>query len=288
MTKLAERTVLAALHIGVWSGNAVDREVTTEVSESHKADVREAGRYSKKLVAAKFLHPVSSVVNNGRQVHRTLTLPWDDDGTRILSTTGYEQYTQQMRLIRQKFESVVKNFIGGLPECIKEAETRLGTMFSAADYPSSDDIKAKFGFDVEIKNVNDAGDFRAQLSDATVKAIQKDIERRANSRVENAMRDVYQRVFDVSHKMATKLAEYDPASSEGRFKDSLVYNVHELTELLPLLNITDDPKLTELQGKLRRELVEYSPEILRADPKARSETQRRAEAIAKKAKQFLG
>ena len=288
MTLLAERAMLASLHIGVWSGKAVDRAVTEEVSETHKADAREAGRYNKQLVAPKFLHKVGSVVSYGRSVHRTLTLPWDDDGTRILSTTGYEQYTQQMRLVRIKFDDAVKLFINGLSEYVDEARKRLGTMFNQDDYPSSDDIKSKFGLDVEIKGLSTAGDFRAQLSDATVKAIQKDIERRADARVEAAMKDVYQRIYNVTSKMAEKLKEFDPASSEGRFKDSLVYNVHQLAELLPILNITNDQKLIDLQARLKRELVEHSPEILRADPKARNETQRRAEAIAAKVKKLLG
>lgn len=288
MAKLSERAMLASVHISFWSGRSVDREVTQEVSERHQADAREAGRYNKQLVAPKFLHQVGTVVSYTRTTHRVLTLPWSDNGDRILSTTGYETYMNQMRTARIKFESAVKGFIGGMSEYVDEAKSRLGTMFNAEDYPTSDEINNKFSFDVEIKEVPEAGDFRAQLSDNAVKAIQKDIERRSEARIEAAMRDVYQRIYDCTAKMAVKLNEYDPENKEGRFRDSLVYNINELADLLPVLNITGDQKLVDLQLKLKRDLVEHSPEILRVDPKARSETQRKAQAIADKVKKFLG
>ena len=289
---LSERAVLTSLHIGAWSGRAHDPDVTQEVSDSHKADAKDAGRYSKQLVASRFLKHVGSVINEARTAHKVLTLPWNDDGTRILSTTGYQDYTERMRLLRLKFEGAVSEFAAMMPEYIKEAESRLGTMFDPEDYPTEESVKAKFWFDVEINKVPEAGDFRAKLSDATVKAIVKDIEKRADQRVETAMKDVWQRIYDVSQKMAERLKEYQPKAgdqkSQGTFRDSLVYNVMELANNLDSLNITEDQQLRDLKKRLMDELVEHSPEILRADPAARSQTMRKAEAIAKKAKSFLG
>ncbi len=283
MIKLSERAMLTSLHIGAWSGSNLDREVTEEISERHKADAKDAGRYSKQLVSKKFLKQVGAQVSAARSVHRILTLPWDDDGTRILSTSGYQDYTDRMRRCRIQFEDAVTDFVKGMPEYIKEAKVRLGTMFDANDYPSAEDVKAKFSFDVEVKPVPDAGDFRAKLSDATVKSIVKDIERRSEARIEAAMRDVYERVYDCTSKMAEKLKDAD-----GVFRDSLVYNINELADLIPALNITDDAKLNDLAKKLKEDLVEHSPEILRSDAKVRQATAKKAEALAKKARSFLG
>jgi hypothetical protein len=288
MTMLSERTMLVALHLGAWSGNAVDRQVTEEVSESHKADLTDAGRYSKRLASPKFFREVNAAYSLGRQTHRVLTLPWSDDGTRILSTMGYQHYTEQMRNIRYKADIAIKQFGEQYDDIKREAKVRLGTMFDGSEYPPSEAILNKFYFDVEIKPTPEQGDFRAQLADSTVKAITKDIERRTNARIEAAVADIYQRVYDSVGKMAKKLAEYDPTTKEGAFKDSLVYNINNLADLIPSLNITGDQKLDDLAKRLKRDLVEHSPEILRVDTKARSETQRKAEALAKRAKAFLG
>ena len=53
MTLLQERTVLACLHVGVWSGMMRDQDVNEQVAEANKADVDNAGKYSKFLVTYK-------------------------------------------------------------------------------------------------------------------------------------------------------------------------------------------------------------------------------------------
>lgn len=292
MTTLAERTVLAALHLGAWSGMVHDRAVTEEVSEQHKADAKGAGRYTKQLVSTRFIQHVSKVDNEARTTHRILTLPWDDNGTRILTTDGYLEYTKHMRTIRIKREAAVKEFVSQLVAIIADGKERLGTMFDEAEYPTAAEVASKFFFDVEINKVPESGDFRAGLNDAQVKTIVKDIESRTNARVEAAVRDVYQRVFDATNKMAVRLREFTPKMGEqkaaGKFHDSLVYNVMTLADSLPLLNITQDDKLYALAKQLKADLVEHSPEILRVDAKARNDTARKAEKLAKAAKAFLG
>ncbi len=289
--KLSERTMLTTLRLGVWSGKLHDQDVTEEISESHKADLKDAGSYSKQIVSRKFLGPVLSVGRVVSQTHKLLTLPWDDDGTRILTAVGHGHYTDQMRLRRHAFEAAAATFCKGLPEYITEAKVRLGTMFDPDDYPTKDELKAKFSMDVEIKSVPEAGDFRTKLSDASIKAITKDIEDRSNARVEKAMNEIFQRVYGVAEKMAERLREYKPAEegkpSENRFKDSLVYNIKEQADLLSSLNITNDPRITQLQKQLLDELVEHSPEILRTNDRIRNKTADKAEAILKKVKQYM-
>lgn len=290
MSKLSERAMIASLHIGSWSGMLLDKEVTEEVSESHRAE-RDAGRYNKQIVSRKFLQHVGSKISAARRTHRLLTLPWEDDGSRILSTMGYTHYAETMRLQRLGVEAAASEFVKMAPDYIKEAKQRLGTMFDNEDYPDEAEVRRKFYIDVEIKPVPEAGDFRAELSEASVKAIVKDIERRSDARIEMAMRDVYARIADVSGKMVQKLREYEPAGngekSKGNFHDTLVSNVKELADLLPSLNITGDPKVDKLAKQMLDDLVEHSPEVLKADKKARLKTADKAEAVFKKVSQYL-
>lgn len=289
--KLNERAMLASLHTGSWSGKLVDREVTDEVADSYKAE-KDAGRYSKQIVATRFLRSVNSKIDAARVAHRTLTLPWDDDGTRILSTHGYVQYTEQMRLARLAVEAASEQFLKGMPEYIAEARTRLGNMFNNEDYPQVSDMKGKFYIDVEIKPLPEAADFRAKLTDVSVKAITKDIEARCDARLRKAMDDIYVRIADVTGKMAEKLKAYEPTAGDEKtknnFRDTLVYNVGKVADLIPVLNITDDPRLTKLHEQLNKELLEHSPEILKADAKVRKRTADAAERIFKKVSQILG
>ena len=287
--RLSERTVLASLHVGSWSGNAVDRDVTEEVSERHSADIQGAGRYSKQLASKKFLKEVNGAVSIARRTHRLLTLPWDESA-RILSTTGYQNYTEQMRMNRLKVEAGADQLVQQWASVINEARSRLGTMFDLEDYPVAEVIRKKFYVDVEIKPVPEAGDFRAELSDQSVKAITKDIEKRIDRRLELALNDVFQRIIDVTGHMVGRLRAYKPVEegrAENTFKDSLVYNCKELAEMLPALNITHDTRLDELQAKLLADLTEHSPEILRDNDRLRDQTALKAEKLLKKVQGYL-
>lgn len=290
MSKLAERAMLSSLHIRSWSGMQVDREVTDSVNADFKAE-KEAGRYNKRLVKSTFFSGVATAHSNARKVHRLYTLPWEDDGTRILSNTGYIEYTKKMRDCRILIEKEVKAFLEDLPQAITEGKTRLGDMFNVDDYPTVDELAIKFDFDVEVKPMPQAQDFRAKLSDEATKGIIKDIERRTNQRLENAMKDVFIRVEGLVRHMTEKLKAYVPSKdgnkAEGTIHSSLVYNIDELVNLIPVLNVTDDARITELTKQLRSDLVEHSPEILRADNKVRAETISKADKILKKVQSYM-
>jgi hypothetical protein len=287
---VTDRAMLASLHISSWSGMAVDREVTDNVNESYKA-AKEAGSYSKRLVASSFLNGVSTAHSQAKAAHRLYTLPWDDDGTRILASSAYFKYQALMKDCREKVQVEVRAFLTTRDEYIKEGRTRLGKMFNVDDYPDDETVESKFGFDIELSKVPEAGDFRVDLSAESVKAISKDIERRTNARLEAAMNEIFERVTDVVSKMSERLREYSPAKdgkkATGIIRDSVVYNVNQLADLLPTLNITNDPRIDTLQKQLKADLVANSPEIIRADTKVRQQTITAADKILKKVQQYM-
>jgi len=109
--------------------------------------------------------------------------------------------------------------------------------------------------------------------------------------VKAALNSVFERIAGHAEHIMKRLREYKPAQGEGRadniFKDSLVYNIKELAELLPGLNITGDVRIDKLQEQLLEQLVSNPPEILRADDKVRASTANKAEEILKKVKSFM-
>lgn len=286
--KLSERTMLAQLHISSWSGMTLDREVTDKTNADFNA-AKEAGRYNKRLVASSFFSEVSKAHSQARSIHRLHTLPWEDDGTRVLASAGYINYTAKMKDAKHNVQTAVKAFLLSRDEYIKEGKMRLGNMFNVDDYPSTDELKYKFDFDVEIKPMPESNDFRAKLSDETTKVILKDIERRCNERVERAVKDVFSRVIESVGILKSRLKEYTDVKDGKRnvIRDTVIYNVNDLADILPSLNITGDPRIDELAVQLKADLVEFSPEILRVDPKARQDTISKADKLLKKVQAYM-
>lgn len=293
MSTLSERAMLVSLHISAWGGMAFDKEVTQEVNESFSADRKEAGRYNKRLVAKHFLAPVTAAHSSLKKTHKILTLPWEDDGTRILSSVGYDRYHADMLNGKRKAEGEVKKFMTPeiRTEYIKEARVRLGDMFNEDDYPSELELRKKFSIEIEVNKIPEAKDFCAKLSEEATKAIVKDIEQRCDKRLEKAMNDVFERVVEKVGNLKEKLKNYQPAKdgqkSNGIIRDTVVYNIHEFAQMMPLLNITGDKRIDDLRQQLLDELVEHSPEILRTDTKVRQQVLSKADALLKKVKGYM-
>jgi len=58
---------------------------------------------------------------------------------------------------------------------------------------------------------------------------------------------------------------------EAIFRDSLVDNIIKITELLPRLNINNDPQLDQMRRKIEESLCAYSPDQLRKNKRLRRE-----------------
>jgi len=134
-----------------------------------------------------------------------------------------------------------------------------------------------------------ADDFRVQLGSREVNRIRRQIEASTRQAMDDAMHEVYGRIFKVVEHMATRLRAYTVTADgvQNTFRDSLVENVRELVDVLPALNINNDPRLTDVISHMRDNLLTYSGDVLRDSAAARIETAQAAEAILKSVSDFM-
>lgn len=269
---LATRAMIVSLNISQWEGRRIDRKVTNEVNQQHNA-AADAGRYNKLLLPKEALATIQSIVSATRTEFHERTLPWMDKGGRIMASDGYLAHISWIRAQTSKFERAVDEFIVSYPDYVNDAQQRLGSLFKQDDYPSADELRAKFRVDCRVFPVPTATDFRVDMSDAQAELIRQDIERNVADATTSAVQDVYKRVADVTGRMVERLNAYKPAvhkgeKSEGVFRDSLVENIRDLITVLPALNITGDPELTAMADKLKP-LAEHNASTLRDNPTIR-------------------
>ena len=291
VSHLAGVAMLAAVSISKWSAGKVDKRVTREVADAHNTDAS-AGRYNKRLIAKDALDKIATVESEARKDHHARTLPWSDDGPRILSAAGFADWSARMREHKAKFESAVADFVQNYPALIDDARVRLNGLFNEADYPPASDIARKFRFEIRVENMPDSSDFRVALGDSQVAAIRADMDARAQEAFSAATRDVWQRIADRVGHMAEKLRSYKPAGaagdrSQGTFHASLVENVRELVALLPALNIANDPALDAVAKRMAKELCAEDATALRASAMARETVAASAESILANVREYL-
>lgn len=279
---LETRAMIVTLTISHWSGRRLDRQVTDEVNSSHGAS-DDAGRYNKLLIPKDALAPVEKIVNATRTDFRKRTLPWIDDGGRIMAADAYLAHSRWINAQRIKFNAEVDIFLAAYPDHLSKAARRLNTMFKPDDYPTPEELFKKFSMAVTVMPIPTADDFRVNMSKAQADMIRADIEDNVRQATANAMRDVYRRIADVTGRMVERLSAYKPAAkkgerTEGTFKDSLVENVKDLVDILPALNIVGDPALDEI-GQQMRKLVQFPADTLRSSPTARKDVAEKAREI---------
>lgn len=287
---LSTRALLVSLTISQWSGRRLDRKVTDEVNTQHNA-AADASRVNKLLLPKEALAGIQSVVSETRTGFLQRTLPWLDDGQRVMASDAYLNHASWIRKQRAKFDAEVDKFLADYDQHVADAAKRLGSMFDSADYPSKDELRTKFAMSTNVLPVPTSGDFRAEMNEAQANSIRNQIEATVTEATGRAIKDVYRRVAEVAERMVERLNAYRPAKgpgdkAEGIFRDSLVTNVRDLILILPQLNILGDPQLAAMADKLRP-LAEHDAAALRDDEVLRKNVAAEAKAILDSVSDFL-
>lgn len=284
---LHEKAMLVWLNISMWTARKYDRKVSDKVAADHGAR-SEAGRYNKALVAREAIKAVEQRATACRNFHRDNTLPWGDNGARILPSMNFDHYSAQMRQLRADYERAVTAFVDSYPSLMEDARALLNGMFKEEDYPPAASIGARFGFAINIDPIPLAADFRVDLASNETDRIRQEIEARVQDGQAQAMHELWDRLHKAVTHMAVKLLEDPEGKKSPIFRDTLVTNLCELAALLPRLNVTNDPNLEAMVKEVEDRLCIHDPQELRDQPEVRKEVAEDAKAILDAMAGYLG
>src|SRR5438309_1881141 len=120
---LKENAFLICLKISKWTGATNDEKITKEVEASHNA--KDAGRFTKILIDNKARQAYQKASRVIREWHYKNTLPWDDNGWRLIKVTHYLEYITKMNELTNKFNNTVNDFIIKYDDLVLDAKERL-------------------------------------------------------------------------------------------------------------------------------------------------------------------
>ncbi len=248
MSKFAESAMIVRMTIHGWGGHKKDRAVSDEIADS-KAAIRRAGKYTKQLVSSPYLKKYWSASANLKSLHNQLTVPWLDGAQRLLPAKLYWDYIEKVSGPKREVEAYGYEFIEKdyLP-AIERARSELGEMFNEKDYPNPAVLEDKFAIEIAFSPIPVASDWRVKLTDDIEKEIQDDLTARLKEAEETAMKDIWQRTYEAISKMEDRL------KNGKRLVESSFENFEELVDLLPKLNISNDPNLNKLAAELKLKL----------------------------------
>lgn len=273
---LSEKAMIVRLATSGWSGRITDKVATTELIENKNAE-QDAASVTKALINKEHLKRIREIVSGMKKYHNEQTMPWDNNGGRLLPSTEFNAYTMKFRESQRELESAVETFIQNYPGYISEAEGRLGDLFSTDDYPPASEIEDKFMIDSAFEKVPEAGDFRVDIPEHEQERIRSQIESRVEEKHATSMKRLWTRMFKAVEHMNDRLSD-----SDAIFRNTLVENVEQLVDILPRLNILEDQTLTDMTNELKESLCGYEPDDLRKNDVLRSElAEKSGEVMAK-------
>lgn len=271
---LQTQAMLVTLSVSCWTGRVQDKKVSVEVEQSHGAT--DAGRYNKLLVDKAHMDPLMQFAGKVRQYHYKMTLPWMDNGARLLPSALFMEYSAEIRKLTAEYERVVDAFINLYdPTLIQAARQRLGTMYDPDDYPPGADLRGKFCITTDIVPVPDGQDFRVDVGDAERTRISRQISEGVAERQQRAELEAWNRCRLIVSTIQSRLSAPKPT-----IRESLIANASELVRLLPGLNVGGNPKLQDVCDAISLKLI-VNPDVLRNSFSARKR-------VAEAAGQILG
>jgi hypothetical protein len=255
---ITEKAMLAAVHISVWTAVKHDRKISREVADQHGAH-QGAGRYNKQLLhGAQKLEELRSLACQIRLYFYKVTLPWSDEGFRLLPANFYFDLMARMREFEASFDAGVDAFLRVYPEYVEQVRPELNGLFREEDYPSPEKLKAKFGVKLDVLPIPTGADFRVQMSNEEQARVAREIDANVRESLMRGTEDLWKRLREVVAHMVDRLNE-----PESRFHGSLVTNVLDLVEILPRLNVSGDQDLNRFAEQIRQLLCNHSAQELK-------------------------
>lgn len=288
MSKMSDRTMLVVLRCLTWAARANDTGARDEITTRRKATKR-AVRVAKYLMPkpAPAYDALMAAFGDLRVYHYEQTLPWLQNGSRILAAKNFMDYSTGIRHRRDRIENVLlPAFLKAYPDYQQQASkqiTALGLLYNREDYPSVRDLRDRFSVKVTVLPLPDVDDFRCAYADVDIEAIKRETQADIQEAFGKATLEIWERLQAVVGALREKLAEKNP-----RFHDTLVENVRDMVTLLPKLNFTNDPKLEAMRKTVEKLLLKHQPDSLRADGKLRRQVAQEAKQIEEKMKAYMG
>ena len=280
---ISSSAVLVELNISVWTANKVDKGATDTVLASNSAS-KDSAQVRKNLMAGTDKRKkIADYAAKARLYHNQTTLSWSDKGARLLPTSLFMDYKQNMNVFQRNMNTMIEDFYTNYVDLIDLAKHHMGDLFNPYDYPSIEELRSKFGFRLVFSPLPEGGDFRLDIPKADMEELGEQYESAFNDRLKDAMREPWEKLHKTLIHISEKLTEVEgDDETKKRYHDTLITNAQELCGLLTHLNVTKDPMLETARRSLELTMLGVDIDAIKESPDVRSSVKAKVDDILKK------
>jgi hypothetical protein len=283
MSSITDSMLVINFSTGTWSARKAEQDAQLHIAEAY-GNRRDAAKVYKNLMKCDELDAWRKNRDQARQCVNLYTTPYLNDGERLIPLKLFDRFIQEFRQYDQAAPELRKAFLDAYPERCKEQAQILGKLYRESDYPSVESIANKFRFEVDFYPPRpDARDFRADLEDEYVEKVKESLTETLNETHNVVLNECLDRILNCVEKWYERVADEDKVLHES----VMVTGVQELVELLPSLNVTDDPDITRLTSQMKLMLSSFDLEELRYDYDVRAEATRLSSKLLQDIRQVV-
>jgi len=263
------------------SGKIKDARIKETIAEKYGADQKLISD-SKQAIAKQCTEKIMQNKNEFQTSLYKYTLPHNHKGALILPTKFYQIIMELERKASTKHVELVNEYCNNYLDYIDQAKNQLNGLFNRADYKTVDKIRKKFGWNIDLTPYPVIDNFILDMAQSEVEEIKNNAQKNYTTMQEQATAGLWARIYSAVKALSEKMNEKRQVKGQDVtpiFRDSIIGNIRELVELLPGLNILDDPALETARQELENNLAGIEPEVLRSSEFTRQETAKKAESI---------
>jgi hypothetical protein len=267
-----------------------DRKAAKDAADASDADGESFEARKRLLVGAdEKLRTVHKAIDAARTDHYRMTLPWSTvgvndagkrAGARLLPNSLFFDYTQAMGKHKVEMEAALDEFVTAYPTLIAISQQKLGKAFNQNDYPAPASIKGHFDLSFDFDPIPTGSEFQG-LQDAQVEKLAGALQRKTQRKLENAMQDAWQRLYDDVERAAVALSNPD-----AMFHYTLFEKLAEHATMLSHLNVLSDTRIEGIRVEVRDKLSKWDVKDVRKDDALRKRLGEEASAILKHMKEY--
>jgi hypothetical protein len=268
---ISSAAMIVDFNASVWTARKKDRKASEDVTDANHADKGVANVSKNLLGNCAELLAVQKFAANVRNMHYSMTMPWSDNGSRLLTTAQYFRYHEVMTDLQQEFHRLTEQFLQVYEWKIMEAQAKLGDMFNRDEYPTRAGLESKFAFRMAYIPLPDAGDFRIDIGNEGMVQIQTQYETHYASAIKTAMNDIWHKLHD-NLKTLVRQLDVNEEGKGNRLYDSVFDRALELVDMLGTCNVTGDSQMEAMRRQLDTALRGLNLEQIKNSPSLREDT----------------
>ena len=267
LISLASSAVLVSVDISVWSATKQDRGISDEVTTAKNAD-KSAGRYVKNLLAN---HPKHKAVVNYRQtIYNWLqrrTYKWNQSQN-LLPSVDVPKFKQEYHEHEIAFHGLVDSLTSDYDSIVSDMAFKQGTMFNRDDYPTKEQVHAKFSLNLYVSEVP-MNDFRCGIANDIADDLFNTYKKQAHGIIESIAQEQSERMVEVmesiSHCCGVDESEVNGEVRTKRRKiyDTTIQKALEMCESFKRFNLKNDSGLEQARASLEEVLRGVKAEDIR-------------------------